>query len=140
MNNTSIGKLLWEEKYSVGVKLIDDQHKMMFETINTLIDILGGVPQKNEIDEIISKLVEYKKFHFATEEKYFDDFNYENAEEHKAKHRDFNNKLDELVAKNKDDSIILAFGLIDFLEDWLLDHLITEDQKYVECFAKNGLK
>ena len=62
MNNTSIGKLLWEEKYSVGVKLIDDQHKMMFETINTLIDILGGVPQKNEIDEIISKLVEYKKF------------------------------------------------------------------------------
>jgi hemerythrin len=140
MNNTSIGKLLWEEKYSVGVKLIDDQHKMMFETINTLIDILGGVPQKNEIDEIISKLVEYKKFHFATEEKYFDDFNYEYAEEHKAKHRDFNNKLDELVAKNKDDSIILAFGLIDFLEDWLLDHLITEDQKYVECFAKNGLK
>ena len=140
MNNTSIGNLLWEEKYSVGVKLIDDQHKMMFETINTLIDILGGVPQKNEIDEIISKLVEYKKFHFATEEKYFDDFNYENAEEHKAKHRDFNNKLDELVAKNKDDSIILAFGLIDFLEDWLLDHLITEDQKYVECFAKNGLK
>jgi hemerythrin len=140
MNNTSIGKLLWEEKYSVGVKLIDDQHKMMFETINTLIDILGGVPQKNEIDEIISKFVEYKKFHFATEEKYFDDFNYENAEEHKAKHRDFNNKLDELVAKNKDDSIILAFGLIDFLEDWLLDHLITEDQKYVECFAKNGLK
>jgi hemerythrin len=137
MNNM---KLIWEDKYSVGVKLIDDQHKMMFETINKLLYMLSNMAQKNEIDEIISKLVEYKKFHFETEEKYFDEFNYEYAEEHKAKHRDFNNKLAELVEKNKDDSITLAFSLIDFLEDWLLDHLITEDQKYVACFAKNGLK
>lgn len=133
-------KLQWEDKYSVGVKLIDDQHKMMFDTINKLIDVLGSVPQKIEVDKIIAELVEYKKFHFVTEEKYFDEFNYENAEEHKIKHKDFNNKLDGLVSRNGDDSITLAFGLVDFLEDWLLDHLMTEDQKYVECFAKNGLK
>lgn len=133
-------KLIWQEKYSVGVKLIDDQHKIMFATINKLLDMLSGMPQKIEIDEVVLKLVEYKKFHFETEEKYFDQFNYENSEEHKSKHQDFNNKLDELVAKNKEDSITLAFSLVDFLEDWLLDHLITEDQKYVACFAKNGLK
>ena len=64
MNNM---KLIWEDKYSVGVKLIDDQHKMMFETINKLLYMLSNMAQKNEIDEIISMLVEYKKFHFETE-------------------------------------------------------------------------
>lgn len=133
-------KLQWEDKYSVGVKMIDDQHKQMFETINKLIDVLAVVPTKQQIDEIVADLVRYKKFHFETEEKYFDEFNYENREEHKLKHKEFNSKLDELVTKNGDDSITMAFELVDFLEDWLLNHLMTEDQKYVECFAKNNLK
>ncbi len=133
-------KLQWEDKYSVGVKLIDDQHKMMFDTINKLVDVLAEVPQKEEVNEIVKDLVEYKKFHFVTEEKYFDEFNYENSEEHKQKHKEFNIRLEGLIAEWGNDSVTLAFKLVDFLEDWLLDHLITEDQKYVECFAKHGLK
>ncbi|MFA7300837.1 MAG: bacteriohemerythrin [Candidatus Shapirobacteria bacterium] len=133
-------KLQWEDSYSVGVKVIDDQHKKMFETINKLIDALATVPTKAQVDEIIADLILYKKFHFETEEKYFGEFNYENREEHKLKHQEFNVKLDELVLKNGNDSITLAFELVNFLEDWLINHLMTEDQKYVECFAKNGLK
>jgi hemerythrin len=29
--------------------------------------------------------------------------------------------------------------LLDFLEDWLVDHLNGQDKKYTECFNKNGL-
>jgi len=134
-------KLQWEDKYSVGVKLLDDQHKMMFDTINKLIEVLSfGIPKKEEVDKIVTELVEYKKFHFITEEKFFDEFKYENSEEHKTKHREFNLKLDKLVADNNGDSISMAYALVDFLEDWLMDHLMTEDQKYVSCFAKHGLK
>jgi hemerythrin len=60
-------KLVCEDTYTVGVKLIDDQHKKMFDTINQLIEVLGGVPTKSQIDEIVNNLVEYKKFHFTTE-------------------------------------------------------------------------
>jgi len=133
-------KLQWEDKYSVGVEIIDDQHKTMFATINKLVDLLSTIPKKVEVDEIVVELVEYKKVHFATEEKYFDEFDYKNSEEHKLKHREFNEKLEALVVKFGDDSISLSFALVDFLEDWLLDHLMTEDQKYVECFASHGLK
>lgn len=133
-------KLQWEDKYSVGVKLIDDQHKKMFETINDLIDVLSGLPTKEQVDHIVESLVEYKKFHFATEENYFDEFGFEGAAEHRRKHSEFNIKLDQLIADSNGDSIVLAFSLVDFLEDWLLDHLMTEDQKYVEYFAKHGLK
>jgi len=132
-------KLEWEEKYSVGVKLIDDQHKTMFDTINQLIDVLASTPTKEKLDEIITRLVEYKKFHFVTEEGYFKEFNYENKEEHEAKHKEFTITLERLIADSKGDSMVLAFGLVDFLEDWLINHLMTEDQKYVACFHDHGL-
>ncbi len=133
-------KLEWEDKYSVGVQLIDNQHKSMFDTINLLIDMLSDPSNKGKLDEVIKRLVEYKRFHFATEEKYFDEFNYVDAEEHRAKHREFNDKLEEMVKKNEGDSMSLAYELVDFLEDWLLDHLMVVDQKYVSCFHEHGLK
>ena len=132
-------KLEWEEKFSVGVALIDNQHKKMFSTINELIDLLVGVPTNEQVDNIIKALVEYKQFHFVTEKRYFDEFKYERTEEHKACHDMFNDKLGELILKNREDSVTLAFQLVDFLEDWLLDHLMVEDQRYVECFHEHGL-
>ena len=135
-----IQKLEWEDKYSVGVKIIDDQHRQMFDTINQLISAVSSSPTEEVVTNIISSLVEYKKFHFATEEKYFKEFNYEGAAEHIAQHQLFNDKLSALVEKCGADYMVLAFELVDFLEDWLIDHLLTVDQAYKECFQSHGLK
>lgn len=132
-------KLVWDEKYSVKVKLIDDQHKTMFETINTLIDALSGPVEKEQIDNIISSLIEYKQRHFATEEAYFNTFHYEGAADHILKHNEFGEKLEILKKESNGDTLVLAFKLVDFLEDWLINHLMVTDQKYVDCFQKNGL-
>jgi len=132
--------LEWKDKYSVGVELIDDQHKKMVAVINQLIEVISSAPDKEKIAEIIKQLVEYKQFHFDTEEKYFKEFNYEEAEEHIAKHREFTVKLGKLQEEFGDDLMGFSFALVDFLEDWLVDHLLTMDQKYVECFASHGLK
>ena len=132
-------KLEWEAEYSVGVELIDNQHKKMFETINALIDSIDNFPTQEKLNDIIQRLIAYKKFHFSTEEKYFDEFDYEFTEEHKAKHEEFSKKVDEIVASGKEDVLSLAFSLVDFLEDWLIHHILKEDQKYVKCFKEHGL-
>lgn len=136
---TTKKRLEWEDKYSVGVQLIDEQHKKMFSTINELIEVIESTPNKEKIAGIIDQLVQYKKFHFATEERYFKEFNYEKTEEHIKKHLLFNENLAKVQEKNGDDVISLAFDLVDFLEDWLIDHLMTADQEYKECFKAHGL-
>lgn len=133
-------KLEWEEKYSVGVLEIDSQHKKLFAVINELIDIIGGRFEQEAVAKVIGELLEYKKIHFATEEKYFEKFSYEGATEHIKKHQEFGEKLAFVQAEYKDDLINFSFALIEFLEDWLIDHLMNEDQKYKECFAASGLK
>ena len=133
-------KIEWEEKYSVGVEEIDNQHKKMFAAINELLDSLEASNTNEHIENIIKSLVEYKMFHFATEEKYFKEFNYDGAEDHIAKHHEFNEKLKALQEKYPVYEPAFAYELIDFLEDWLIDHLMVVDQQYVKCFHDHGLK
>jgi hemerythrin len=133
-------KLEWQNEYSVGVEEIDNQHKKLFTTINDLIDAIDTRQAKEKLEAIIMDIVNYKMTHFDTEEKYFRKFNYDGAEEHIAKHREFNDNLEKLKTQYPELNIEFAFALVDFLEDWLIEHLITFDQKYVPCFRKNGLK
>jgi hemerythrin len=132
--------LEWNEKYSVGVLEIDNQHKIMFAILNGLVDLVGTTPTKEKIRGVIGQLLEYKKFHFKTEEEYFKQFNYERTEEHIAAHNTFNLKLEEFQAHDGEDALALAFDVIDYLEDWFVEHLLTADQGYVECFKAHGLK
>jgi hemerythrin-like metal-binding protein len=89
---------------------------------------------------ILNELIEYAGYHFSTEEKYFILFNYEYADEHIGEHQKFVEKVTDLQKKYVDHEIEISFELIDFLEDWLLDHLLTTDQKYIKCFVSHGLK
>jgi hemerythrin-like metal-binding protein len=133
-------KIVWDEKYSVGVEEIDNQHKRMFEVINELLEAINTNTTEDHLGNIIDGLIKYKVFHFATEEKYFKQFNYEGAEEHILKHKEFNDNLMVLKDKYPIYSVEFAFELVDFLEDWLIDHLMIVDQKYKKCFAEHGLK
>lgn len=135
-----VKKLDWDDKYSVGVVEIDNQHKRMFSIINELLEAIQTNTPAEHLGNIIKTLVDYKIFHFATEEKYFKEFNYEETEDHVAKHHEFNDNLAKLKEKYPDYNIEFAFELADFLENWLINHLMTLDQGYRECFRAHGLK
>jgi hemerythrin len=136
----STRKLEWEDKYSVGVEELDNQHKRMFAVINELLDSINTNSTEEHLGNIIEALIKYKMFHFETEEKYFKEFNYDGATEHIQKHKEFNDKLNQLKEKYPEYSIEFAFELVDFLEDWLINHLMIIDQKYIKCFHEHGLK
>jgi len=133
-------KLLWEDKYSVEVEELDNQHKRMFAIINELLDLIESNTPEEHLGEVVEGLIKYKKFHFATEEKYFKEFNYDDADDHIKKHHEFNDKLEIMKAKYPKYTVEFAFDLIDFLEDWLINHVMIVDHKYIKCFHEHGLK
>ena len=141
MNDSQTGRegLVWKDKYSVKVKEIDDQHKQLFEIINSLIQVITHTPNEGEVKTIIEKIIAYKAIHFATEEKYFHQFNFSGAQEHEARHKEFNQKVEEIQKQYEGDTVGFAFALVDFLEDWLINHLMFTDQQYVTCFTEHGL-
>ena len=132
--------LEWKDEYSVGIQMIDGQHKVMFSMINELVEMINSQPDEKKISQVIDELLNYKKIHFGTEEKFFKEFNYEGATDHIKAHKRFGESIDRICAENKGDILGLTFALVDFLEDWLVNHLLDMDHKYVNCFRDHGLK
>lgn len=132
--------LEWGAKYSVQVKEIDEQHKKLFALINCLNDAINEHNVKEKVEQILKELLDYSVYHFETEEKYFDKYKYVKSVEHKAEHNSFKEKMLEFGKKFHKDEIAVSFELIDYLEDWLIDHMMHQDQQYVHCFKEHGLQ
>lgn len=135
----SMKTLEWKSEYSVGVEMIDEQHKMFISIMNDLYVAITEKKEKNILDDVFKQLVAYTQFHFQTEERYFDEFDYEGATEHKAAHKRLCDQI--VVLQNKGDALMEnPFELMDFLEDWLIEHIIGMDKLYGPCFNQHGLK
>lgn len=129
----------WNDSYSVNVKEIDEQHKKFIEILNQMYDFIYAQKDKLEIRKILDQLTEYANLHFKTEEGYFDKFNYENSVEHKEEHKKLKNQVVDFYKKIESGQVEISLELLNFLENWLVDHLEIQDQKYVKCFNDHGL-
>lgn len=131
---------VWDAaKYSVGIKEIDGQHKILVDMLNELYDAMQSGKSHDVLGGIILKLVNYTKTHFSTEEKYFDRFGYPDTFSHKKEHEKFTQKV--LAFKNDFDSgkTALTVGITSFLKDWLSSHIQGIDKKYAPFLNSKGL-
>lgn len=132
------GVIKWRDDYSVGVGIIDGQHRHFIKIADRLYRCITENNAKC-YPEILKELQNYADFHFSTEERYFEEFGYEGAAEHKAVH----DKLRARITKfTNDDGVLLEDGykLLEFLEEWLVNHLEKMDKKFAGVFRQNGLE
>ena len=132
--------LSWKENYSVKVAKIDKEHQKLVGLINELHSAMMERKGKEVLGKIIDELAKYTITHFATEEKYFDKFNYPDTAAHKKEHNDFVAKVSDFQKGFDRGQIMLSMDVMNFLKDWLVNHIQGTDQKYSEYFNKHGLK
>jgi hemerythrin len=132
-------KIIWNDELSVGVGAIDDQHKHFIGIINRLYDAVQERKSTEVIAEILEDLRVYALYHFETEEKYFEQFDYAGAAEHIKEHKKLTARLEHLIADEKKGKKTVVIETIYFLEDWLKNHLAKMDRKYIDCFKDHGL-
>ena len=127
--------IIWEEAYSVGIDLIDDQHKKLINMINELYASFSSGEAQEKAPAIVKEMVKYTDYHFKTEEKFFDKFNYPNTVEHKKIHQSFVNKVVELQEGITSGKVNISYEIMDFLRQWFVQHVLVEDKKYSEFLS-----
>ena len=100
-------QITWRPDYSVNVKEIDEQHRNFVSIMDTLYDAIQKRETEKVLGDTFAQLMHYKEFHFATEEKYFDKFNYDGAEEHKKAHQGFRDRVTELQRRSNEDYLVV---------------------------------
>lgn len=132
--------VVWDTQLELGIPTIDVQHKHFVALLNSLYASFRNSTPKEEVMLLIEDLINYESIHFGTEEQYMMSSNYPEFERHKEIHNDLKTKLLELVEKYKQGNSGDLMNLIDFLENWLVDHLMKEDVRYKEHFLKANIK
>ncbi len=130
----------WDDKYCVGVSIIDKDHKEFIDTINKAIIVKGNNDNPEGVKEVLREITNYVLTHFKTEETYMAEFNYPEYKNHKKEHHDFAMKIIAYLDRVINGDYQIAYDILEDLKSWLVNHIQVTDQKYIDCFIKNGLK
>ena len=132
--------LEWDDRYSVNVSEIDNQHKEILKITNKLLKAIADGTGNEIVGEILQNLTDYITTHFRTEEYYFDKFNYPKSYSHKEEHEAFVQKVSEFKKSLEKGRKTLYLDVTNFILNWLMSHLLLSDKEYANFFSEKGLR
>lgn len=130
----------WTDDLNVGFELIDKQHRVLLDMINELYDALMEIQGQEALRKIVNRMVEYAAIHFMVEEKHMIEHGYPDYENHKIIHDSFSRKALDLKNQLSEEGFVLSLDVLNFLRDWLIDHIQGTDRKYIPFFTKTSFK
>ena len=128
--------ITWTNKFSCGIKLIDEQHKGLVDLINEMFNHVQGdmIQEQEYFSLIIHETVKYVKNHFATEERIMIATNFPGYASHKKEHDNFVYTIVENVKDYQTGKRFILINFTRFLKDWALSHIAFVDKLYFEHF------
>lgn len=123
----------WNDELSTGHDVIDKQHK---ELIALILKFLEESSDKT-VTETIDFLSDYVFDHFSYEEKLMLQTFYPGFKEHRDEHSHYVKYIYDLREKLKMQQVILE-EMERELANWLLDHILSDDQKMARHIKKYG--
>jgi hemerythrin-like metal-binding protein len=132
--------MMWDNRFSVGVKSIDDQHIVLFGYLNDLHDAMLKGEGSKMTGPLLKKLADYTRTHFAEEEKMMAAASYPRLTEHQAKHKELMKHVDAYAVRFGRGEATLNLHLMNFLRDWLTTHILKVDHQYGRCLNDHGIQ
>ena len=131
-------QVTWSDRYSMGVKVVDDQHKGLLNFVNELFNHSTGdeYEEREYFKSVIQEAVKYIKTHFETEEKLMTSTKFPGYLAHKKVHDEFTKTVIKSVKDFEGGKRLVLEKFAYFLKDWVLTHVAVEDVKYAEYFRK----
>jgi hemerythrin-like metal-binding protein len=125
---------------SVGVELLDSDHKALVGLINRLHAALENREDPSVMDRVFENLTLYVERHFDREEQVMKACGYPELPHHEGEHRRFREDMKamrERYFNSKEDG--LGDDLLLYLKNWLNHHILIMDMAYKPFAQGNDL-
>jgi hemerythrin len=129
----------WSNEYSVNIKEIDEQHKVLIDLINELHDKMKVGKAKEVLGDILEKLIDYTVYHFNHEEKLFTSNGYPDSSIHKTVHIGLVQQVKDIKKNFEGGNVVLSMDVMNFLKGWLGNHILGTDKKYSSFLNSKGI-
>jgi len=126
--------IVWQPSYNLGIPIVDEQHRGIVSTINSLCYAIQNKHGNDVLQPVIRMVTEYTRIHFDAEEEFLKKCEYPALEGHRSLHKDLINSLSQVSKEsiwNKDPQVFLGF-----LKDWWINHICKEDHIFCQYLSK----
>ena len=135
----SIPIFQWRDAYNTNIKEMDEHHQALFQTANRLYEEISSGRNKLVLAETLDFLIRYTEEHFSKEEKLMEDYDFPDYASHIKQHERLIFEVQELKDKYLDGEIQMDMSIINFLKDWIINHILTEDRQYGPYLNEKGV-
>lgn len=126
-------RIEWENRFSVKVSKMDEQHKIIIKYINSLSEAMD-TNDYTKINLAFDIMANYVVTHFKEEEELFDSYGFPGAVTHKLIHKKLLENVGEF-AKQISEKRLEKDKFYEFLKMWLTSHIVGIDQKYADYLS-----
>ena len=129
----------WSEAMSVGLPVLDSDHKALIDLINSLHNELVLDEDSTKFDEFFEQLVIYIDYHFAREERVMQACDYPAFEAHREEHRQLAQEMHHIRDRYiRGGETRIGQELLTFLKNWLNHHILIQDMDYKNHTERNA--
>jgi len=133
-----VSLLTWNHACTVGVRAMDDQHGILMDAMNELrLAVMRG-GSREEVAELLDRLIEFTRMHFASEERLMAESGFAKLAEHRAQHQCILAQTLEAAHRLQYGEGVELHSLLCFMRDWFTEHIAEYDQQYGPWLNEHG--
>ncbi|MEO5353395.1 MAG: bacteriohemerythrin [Magnetococcus sp. XQGC-1] len=114
----------WSDHLSVGVALVDEDHKELVGMVNELFSACFVGVGDDAVADILAKVIDYTQYHFTREEAFLREHASPDLPAHAEEHRQL---TEQVLAISRQGASALSEDVLVFLRDWLTHHILETD-------------
>ena len=132
--------LQWKETYATKHKIVDDQHKKLFDIVNGFEAAVRNKIAEASIQQTLQALGDYVKTHFADEERIMEFVRCSSCAENKKAHAGFLAVYTKSQHRFQSEgySDALANELLKVAQEWIIQHICGIDISLRYCPCPEG--
>ena len=113
--------IVWKPEYNIGIPIIDEQHRGIVTTINSLHFGMQNNYVRNMLNPIVDMMYDYTRIHFQIEEDFLEKIDFPHAKGHKDLHRELSIKLTD--SGHRSTLYRDPHEFLGFLKQWWINHI-----------------
>lgn len=123
--------------FLLGHKELDTDHLQMFGKVQHLSDRIEAQAPASEIIAIVEALARFTQAHFEVEESMMRQIKFVDYILHKNEHERLYLEIQSLCARLTDGRVLASKAVVNYLNAWLLDHILARDQALVTAWQSS---
>jgi len=131
--------LTWNHACTVGVRAMDDQHGILMDTLNELrLAVVRGLGREL-VSEVLDRLIEFTRMHFASEEHLMEQHLFPSRDEHRTEHQRILAQILQSSHRVQHGEQMQMRPLLCFLRESYAEHIEGMDREYGPWFNERGV-